>query len=83
VRPSVYSEVPGSEALLSLVALGCGVGIVPRLVVDRSPLRDEVRALEVEPGLGEFRVGLCTPRRKLASPIVRAFWDATSTGAAP
>ena len=56
VRPSVYSEVPGREALLSLVALGCGVGIVPRLVVDRSPLREEVRALEVEPGLGEFRV---------------------------
>jgi LysR family transcriptional regulator, positive regulator for ilvC len=83
VRPSVYSQVPGSEALLSLVALGCGVGIVPRLVVDRSPLRDEVRALEVEPALGEFRVGLCTPRRKLASPIVRAFWDATSTRAAP
>jgi LysR family transcriptional regulator, positive regulator for ilvC len=76
-RPQVYSEVPGSEAILSLVALGCGVGIVPRLVVDRSPLRQEVRPLSVEPALGEFRVGLCTPRRKLASPIVRAFWDAT------
>jgi len=82
VRPVVYSEVPGSEAILSLVALGCGVGIVPRLVVDKSPLRGEVRALEVEPRVGEFRVGLCTHKRKLASPLVRAFWQATDTRAA-
>jgi LysR family transcriptional regulator, positive regulator for ilvC len=77
LRPLVYGEVPGSEALLSLVALGCGIGIVPRLVVDKSPLRAEVRALEVDPGLGEFRVGLCTHKRKLISPLVRAFWNAT------
>jgi len=74
-KPTVYSEVPGSEAILSLVALGCGVGIVPRLVVDRSPLRAELRPLDVEPPLGEFRVGLCTLRRKLASPIIQALWQ--------
>ena len=81
VRPQIYSEVAGNEAILSLVALGCGVGIVPRLVVDRSPLREEVRALQIEPALGEFRVGLCTPRRKLTSPIVQAFWEATESQA--
>jgi LysR family transcriptional regulator, positive regulator for ilvC len=75
IAPRIYSEVPGSEALLSLVSLGCGIGIVPRLVVDRSPLRAEVRALDVEPRLDEFHVGVCTPRRKLRSPIIRAFWD--------
>jgi LysR family positive regulator for ilvC len=81
VRPLVYSEVPGSEAILSLVALGCGVGIVPKLVVDRNPLRAEVRALEITPPVGEFRVGLCTPKRKLASPLVRAFWESTDSAA--
>jgi len=25
--------------------------------------------------LGEFRVGVCTQRKKLASPLVRALWD--------
>ena len=79
-KPTVYSEVPGSEAILSLVALGCGVGIVPRLVVDRSPLRAELRPLEVEPGLGEFRVGLCTLKSKLASPLIQALWKSTDTG---
>ena len=79
VSPRVYSEVPGSEALLALVSLGCGVGIVPRLVLDRSPLRENVRLLPTDDhgaaALGEFRVGVCTPRRKLASPLVRAFWE--------
>jgi len=76
IAPRIYSEVPGSEAILSLVSLGCGVGIVPRIVMDKSPLRAEVRALPVEPEIGEFRVGVCTQRRKLQSPLVRAFWDA-------
>ena len=75
IAPRIYSEVPGSEAILSLVSLGCGIGIVPRLVVDKSPLRAEVRPLEVEPKLGEFHVGVCTPKRKLKSPLVKAFWD--------
>ncbi len=73
--PKIYSEVPGNEAILSLVSLGCGVGIVPRLVMEKSPLRAELRVLEVEPPLDELRVGVCTLRRKLRSPIVRAFWD--------
>ena len=76
IVPTIYGEVPGSEAILALVSLGCGVGIVPRLVMDKSPLRAEVRAIDVEPELGEFRVGVCTQRRKLKSPLVRAFWDA-------
>ena len=41
VAPRVYGEVPGSEAILALVSLGCGVGIVPRIVLDESPLRGE------------------------------------------
>ena len=83
IRPRVYGEVTGSEAILSLCALGCGVGIVPRLVVDRSPLRAEVRPLAVTPDVGEFHVGLCTPKRKLATPLVAAFWASTEAARAP
>ncbi len=75
VEPLVYSEVLGNEAILSLVSLGCGVGIVPKIVVEKSPLRAEVRMLDVDPPLGELRVGICTPRRRLRSPLVRALWD--------
>jgi LysR family positive regulator for ilvC len=78
--PKIYGEVSGSEAILSLVSLGCGVGIVPRIVMDKSPLRAQVRALEVDPEIGEFRVGVCTQRRKLQAPLVRAFWDTMEEG---
>ncbi|HVZ75202.1 MAG TPA: HTH-type transcriptional activator IlvY [Polyangia bacterium] len=82
--PPVYGEVPGSEAILALVSLGCGVGIVPKLVLDGSPLRANVRVLPVDKGqddVGEFRIGVCTQRRKLASPLVRAFWDVIAADA--
>jgi LysR family positive regulator for ilvC len=82
VRPNVYGEVAGNEAILSLVSLGCGVGIVPRLVVDKSPLRADVEVLDLEPRVGEFRVGVCTERRALKAPIVRAFWDSIDERAA-
>jgi LysR family positive regulator for ilvC len=75
VKPLLYSEVPGSEATMALVSLGAAVGIVPRLVMDKSPLRAQVRAVNVDPELGEFRVGFCTQRRKLTSPLVQAFWQ--------
>jgi len=77
VAPPLYGEVAGSEAILALVSLGCGVGVVPRLVLDKSPLRANVRILPFgqEDDLGEFRVGVCTQRRKLTSPVVRAFWQ--------
>ena len=87
IRPRIYGEVSGSEAILSLISLGCGVGIVPRIVMDKSPLARQVRVLEIEPKagtkagteIGEFRVGVCTQRRKLQSPLVRAFWETVSS----
>ena len=78
VTPNVYSEVTGNEAILSLVSTGCAVGVVPQLVMDQSPLQSNVRALDVEPKLGEFRVGLCTGRTRLSDPLVAAFWEATA-----
>ncbi len=78
ITPNVYSEVTGNEAILSLVSTGCAVGVVPRLVMEQSPLLGNVRALESEPRLGEFRVGLCTARRRLGDPLIAAFWEATA-----
>jgi LysR family positive regulator for ilvC len=78
IKPRVYSEVMGNEAILALVSTGCGVGVVPKLVLDKSPLHGDVRVLSVEPGLGEFHVGLCTARRSLEKPVVSAFWNVIS-----
>jgi len=74
-KPDIYSEVDGNEAILSLVALGCGVGFVPQLVWENSSLRDRIQVVATGP-FGEFHVGFCTrPRQLEKSAIIRAFWS--------
>lgn len=75
ITPSITSEVSGNEAIISMVRLGCGIGIVPQLVLDRSPFREEVEIIEKAPRLGSYEVGLCTTKRNLKRPAVHAFWQ--------
>jgi LysR family positive regulator for ilvC len=81
VKPTIYGEVPGNEAILSLVSLGCGVGVVPKIVLDKSPLRSAVRALDVDADLGDLNVGACAEKGKLRHAIVRAFFGSLEQGA--
>jgi LysR family positive regulator for ilvC len=74
-RANIYAQVAGNEAIVSMVSLGFGIGVVPQIVLDNSPLVDKVRVLDVEPGLEAFEVGLFTQKKKLASPIINAIWS--------
>ena len=74
ISPSIYAEVAGNEALLSMVRLGCGVGVVPRLVLDNSPFREHFIVLKSAPTLSPYRVGICVQKKRLRSPLVSAFW---------
>ncbi len=80
IEPNIYAEVAGNEALLAMVSLGCGVGVVPQLVLEKSPLQDQVRILEVAPQLTPFTIGACTTRRNLGNPVIQAFWDTVRQG---
>lgn len=75
IRPVIYAQVAGNEAIVSMVSLGFGTGLVPRIVVENSPLADRIDILDVSPGLTPFSVGVCTLKRKLSSPLIRAFWQ--------
>jgi LysR family positive regulator for ilvC len=74
IEPNIYAQVAGNEAIIAMVSLGCGVGVVPRLVLENSPLREQIRMLAVTPELEPFSVGVCTQTKNLANPIIRAFW---------
>ena len=76
ITPTVYAEIQGHEAILALVALGCGVGVVPRLVLENSPLRDRIIEIPVRPALPKFRIALCVRERALSNPLVAAVWEA-------
>lgn len=74
-KPNIYATVSGHEALVSMVALGCGVGIVPQVVVENSPVKDRVQYLpnagEIEP----FELGICCLNQNREQPLVKAFFD--------
>jgi LysR family positive regulator for ilvC len=74
IAPRVYGQVAGNEAIVSMVSLGFGVGVVPRIVLENSPLADTVRVMKTKPRLEPYEVGLFTLEKKLTSPIISAFW---------
>ena len=75
IVPNVYAEIEGHEAILSLVALGCGIGVVPRLVLEKSALRDQILEFTVKPALQSYKIALCIRERSLSNPVVAAIWD--------
>lgn len=74
IKPNVYAQVAGNEAIVSMVSLGFGVGLVPRLVVENSPLAAKIRVLDVEHAMAPFEIGVCALQRKLSNPLIKAFW---------
>ena len=80
LEANIYAQVAGNEALLTMVSLGFGAGVVPRLVLEQSPLRQRVRLLAVEPRLAPFVIGACTSRQNLRNPLVQALWTSIGEG---
>ena len=75
ISPKISTEVSGNEAIIAMVHLGCGVGVVPQLVLERSPFADDVVILDHAPQLESYVVGLCSSKRNLQKPAVKAFWQ--------
>lgn len=75
IKPNIYAQVSGHEAIVSMVGLGLGIGVVPELVLANSPQRATIRILDVRPALAPFIVGLCAAEARLENPLVKAFWD--------
>lgn len=75
VQPSIYAQVAGNEAIVSMVSLGFGIGVVPRIVLDNSPLVDNIRILDIRPKLKAYEVGLFALNKKLKNPVIKAFWS--------
>ena len=75
VVPNVYSRVAGHEAIIALVNLGCGMGLVPELVLEKSPLAGDMEILPGMPELPPYEIGLCTRKTNLANPKITALWE--------
>ncbi|MCK4767655.1 MAG: HTH-type transcriptional activator IlvY [Desulfobacula sp.] len=78
--PKIYSQVAGNEAIIVMVSLGCGIGLVPRMVLEKSPFFNQVKILDGAPELPPFIIGLCTRKKNLANPRVQALWTIAGDG---
>jgi LysR family positive regulator for ilvC len=74
IKPNIYAQVSGHEAIVSMVALGCGVGIAPDVVINNSPVKDKIHRLKLET-VKPFDLGICCNRSKLNDPLIHALWE--------
>jgi LysR family positive regulator for ilvC len=75
LQPRIYAQVAGNEAIVSMVSLGLGVGVVPKIVLDNSPLSASVQVMDLKSALDDYEVGLFALEKRLTSPLVSAFWS--------
>ncbi len=73
IKPTIYAQVSGHEAIASMVALGCGIGIAPDVVINNSPVKDKIQRLKLDP-VEPFDLGICCHRSKLNDPLIKALW---------
>ncbi len=79
IKPTIYAQVSGHEAIASMVALGLGVGVVPELVLAHSPIAEKLKVLPLVDELKPLAVGVCTLKRRLDNPLISAFWEVAAS----
>lgn len=75
-QPYIYATVAGHEAIAPMVALGCGVAFLPKVVVENCPERIQQRIIEWPTNaITCFDIGVCVQKKQLANKIIAAFWQ--------
>ncbi len=75
MKPEIYAEVAGNEAIIAMVNLGCGIGLVPEMVLDKSPVSENIDKIDFNPPLKPYSIGICIHKNGLENKIVNAFWQ--------
>lgn len=75
-NPQIYATVSGHEAIVSMVALGCGIALIPGVVLDNSPepVRSRVSVLDHISLVAPFELGVCVQKKRLSETLIEAFW---------
>ena len=53
-----------------MVSLGFGIGVVPQIVLDNSPLTARIRLYDIQPPLTAYDIGLFALHRRLKDPLI-------------
>lgn len=69
--PNIYAQIAGHEAIVSMVALGCGIGVAPDVVIDNSPMKDKIERVKSE-SIEPLELGLCCKVSRGKEPLLSA-----------
>lgn len=72
--PPVYARVAGHEAIVAMVSLGLGIGMVPKLVIDASGLAGTLELDATQADLQPMAIGLCARAGRVLDPVVAELW---------
>lgn len=74
-QPRVYAEVAGHEAIVAMVALGSGIGLVPEVVLEQSLVNEQIEVFSRPTDIPPYHVSICCLERRLQDPVIAAFWQ--------
>ena len=57
-----------------VVALGCGLGIVPQVVLDNSVAGQRVNRIALD-NIESYQLGLCCLRSRADEPVIKALFE--------
>ena len=78
IKPEIYAEVTGNEAIIAMVHLGCGIGLVPEMVLEKSPVAENISVIYFNPPLEPYSIGICVSNKQVGNVIIEAFWQIAS-----
>ncbi|MBS7022425.1 MAG: HTH-type transcriptional activator IlvY [Haemophilus parainfluenzae] len=73
-HPKIYATVAGHEGIVPMVGLGFGLAMLPDVVIDNSPMNNQISRLNLDKPIEPFELVICTQKRNLEQPLIRAFW---------
>lgn len=76
IQGKIYAQVAGHEAMVSMVSLGFGIAMIPKIVLDNSPLQDKVHVLQTNTHAPKgIDIGLAVLHKELNDPAISALWN--------
>jgi LysR family positive regulator for ilvC len=57
-----------------MVALGCGLGIVPQIVLDYSTIGQKVNRIKLD-DIEPYKLGLCCLQKRADEPAIQALFN--------
>ncbi len=72
-NPQIYATVGGHEAMVSMVALGCGVALLPEAVLEQPGTGAQPGNI-LERSDEKRRLSWASAEKRLHEPLIDAFW---------